>query len=91
MPPSQPVCPSVAHPEVELVRNGGTVARVAHLDDSLQTRRAIDRVFAAKYGLTDSWYGALLRRSPVPIRLDPVPSSHRDALPHARDVDGRRA
>ena len=28
---------------------------------------------AAKYGLTDAWYGALLRRSPVPIRLDPAP------------------
>jgi hypothetical protein len=62
----------VAHPEVVLVRNGDTMARIAHPDDSLATRRAIDQAFAAKYGLTDAWYGALLRRSPVPIRLDPA-------------------
>ena len=30
-----------------------------------------DAAFAGKYGLADTWYGALLRRSPIPIRLDP--------------------
>ena len=28
--------------------------------------------FAEKYGLVDAWYGLLLRRSPVPVRLVPA-------------------
>ncbi len=61
----------VAHPRVELVRAGTTTARVAHPEPAL--RLAVDGDFAKKYGLTDWWYGALLRRGPVPIRLDPAP------------------
>lgn len=63
----------VAHPEVELVRHGEPSARIAHPDPSPATRLALDQAFAAKYGLVDFWYGALLRRGPVPIRLDPAP------------------
>ena len=36
-----------------------------------RTRQDIDAAFAAKYGLVDTWYGALLRRGAIPIRLDP--------------------
>ena len=60
----------VAHPNVELVRGGVTTARTAHPEPAL--RLAVDGDFAKKYGLTDWWYGALLRRGPVPIRLDPA-------------------
>lgn len=61
----------LARPDVELVRHGETTARFAHPDSSPATRLALDQAFAAKYGLVDFWYGALLRRGPVPIRLDP--------------------
>ncbi|MEO6029560.1 MAG: hypothetical protein ABIR79_22065, partial [Candidatus Binatia bacterium] len=61
----------VAHPEVELVRHGDATPRVAHPDPAPATRLAVDQVFAAKYGLVDFWYGAILRRGPIPIRLDP--------------------
>jgi hypothetical protein len=59
----------VAHPDVELVRQGETSSRVAHPDAA--RRLELDQVFATKYGLVDFWYGALLRRGPIPIRLDP--------------------
>jgi hypothetical protein len=62
----------LAHPEVELERGDASTARLAHPDPALATRFAIDRAFAAKYGLTDAWYGALLRRGAIPIRLDAV-------------------
>ena len=61
----------VVHPEVELVRNGETTARLAHSDPSLGTRLEVDQAFAGKYGLVDFWYGAILRRGAIPIRLDP--------------------
>ncbi len=63
----------LAPPEVELVRRGETSPRRAHPDPTSPTRLAIDQAFAAKYGLVDFWYGALVRRAPVPIRLDPRP------------------
>jgi len=61
----------VARPEVELVRQGAATPRVAHPDPSSSTRLAVDAAFAKKYGLTDFWYGAILRRGAIPIRLDP--------------------
>ena len=60
----------LSHPRVELVRSGATSARVAHPEPDL--RLVVDADFARKYGLTDWWFGALLRRAPVPIRLDPA-------------------
>jgi hypothetical protein len=60
----------VTRPEVELVRHGETSARRAHPDPA--RRLELDQAFAAKYGLVDFWYGALLRRGPIPIRLDPA-------------------
>ena len=35
-------------------------------------RAAVDAAFRAKYGVTDWWYGVLLRRDPIPIRLTPA-------------------
>ncbi len=64
----------LAHPAVELVRAGRAAPYLAHADDALPTRLAVDAAFAAKYGFTDTWYGALLRRAAIPVRLDP-PSS----------------
>ena len=60
----------LARPEVELVRGGRTLALRATPDPSPATRVAIDAAFAARYGATDAWYGLLVRRDPVPIRLD---------------------
>jgi hypothetical protein len=61
-----------ANPDVELVRSG--VARpyraVAMQDPGVRER--VDAAFAAKYGVTDWWYGLLVRRDPVPVRLDPI-------------------
>ncbi len=62
----------LTHPDVELVRGGATSARVARPDPSPPTRLAVDQAFAARYGLVDFWYGAILRRGPIPIRLDPA-------------------
>ena len=64
------------HPEIELVRNGGPPQRVrASPDPSEETKAALDAAFRAKYGLVDWWYGVLLRRAPIPVRLDPAPAS----------------
>ena len=59
------------NPEVELRRGDVTRRCTAVLvtDDALHHR--IDRAFAAKYGWVDWWYGLVLRRNPVPVRLDP--------------------
>jgi hypothetical protein len=61
------------NPRVELVRGGSSHEMVATPDESAAARSAIDAAFAAKYGLVDRWYGLLLRRNAVPIRLAPAP------------------
>jgi hypothetical protein len=38
-------------------------------------RAVIDRRFREKYGWVDWWYGVLLRRHAIAIRLDPAPGS----------------
>jgi hypothetical protein len=60
----------LAHPDVELLRGGRTLALRAVPDPSPEARRALDAAFAARYGWTDAWYGLLLRRDAVPIRLE---------------------
>ena len=62
----------LANPRVELERGGHVEPRVAIPDDSPATRAAVDEAFAAKYGLVDRWYGLLVRRNAVPIRLAPA-------------------
>jgi Uncharacterized protein conserved in bacteria (DUF2255) len=63
-----------AQPRVELVRGGRTRALLAAPDESPEARRAVDAAFAARYGWVDAWYGLLLRRAPVPVRLTPAES-----------------
>jgi len=61
----------LANPRVELERGGRLEARLAIPDSSPEARLAVDEAFAAKYGLVDRWYGLLVRRDAVPIRLLP--------------------
>ena len=62
-----------ANPEVEIVRHGGAPQTMrATPDPSPATRARLDAAFRAKYGLTDWWYGVLLRHDPVPVRLTPA-------------------
>jgi hypothetical protein len=60
-----------ADPHVELVRGGVTTPRAAVIDYSQQAR--VDAAFREKYGVVDWWYGAIVRKDPIPVRLDPVP------------------
>jgi hypothetical protein len=59
-----------ANPRIELIRGDAARAVVAKPDRSPAARAAIDGAFRAKYGLTDWWYGVLLRSDAVPVRLD---------------------
>jgi hypothetical protein len=61
----------LANPRVELRRAGKKAAMLARPDGSPEALAKIDAAFGAKYGLTDRWYGILLRHDPVPIRLEP--------------------
>ena len=62
-----------ANPQAELVRAGVTTARLATLDDSPETRARVDAAFAEKYGHVDWWFGVVIRKNPIPVRLDPAP------------------
>ncbi|HSQ01432.1 MAG TPA: hypothetical protein VL049_29780 [Candidatus Dormibacteraeota bacterium] len=62
-------------PHVELVRAGVTTPRLAVIDTSEPMRARVDAAFAAKYGVVDWWYGVLVRKDPIPVRLDPAPPS----------------
>jgi len=63
-------------PEIELVRGDASPQKVrATPDPTEETKAALDAAFRAKYGLVDWWYGVVLRRDPIPIRLDPAPAS----------------
>jgi len=55
-------------------RPARTGAEDAVDDDLFAARRRaiIDQRFREKYGVVDWWYGLLLRRDPVPVRLDPA-------------------
>jgi hypothetical protein len=61
----------LANPRVELERAGRREARLAIPEPTPEAALAVDEAFAAKYGLVDRWYGLLVRRDPVPIRLIP--------------------
>jgi hypothetical protein len=62
-----------ANPRAELVRGERVQVVVATAHDSAEVRAALDQSFREKYGVTDWWYGLLLRRDAIPVRLDPVP------------------
>jgi len=59
-----------ANRRAELVRRGTTQPVLAQPRDDEHTRARLDRVFRERYGLVDWWYGVLLRRHAIPIRLD---------------------
>ena len=61
----------VARSHAELLRGGVDQGVVAHPREDAETRASIDREFRKKYGWVDWWYGVLLRRGAIPIRLDP--------------------
>jgi hypothetical protein len=58
------------NPRAELVRGGLARPVVARPQDTAEAHAAIDQEFRAKYGAVDWWYGVLLRRHPIPVRLD---------------------
>ena len=57
------------NPSVELVRDGKTTRCSAGPDTTPATAAEVDAAFRAKYGLVDWWYGVLLRRRAIPVRL----------------------
>ena len=59
-------------PQVELVRAGKTQPCLAEPHDEPEIAAELDAVFREKYGLVDWWYGLLLRRASVPVKLEPV-------------------
>ncbi|HEX5065233.1 MAG TPA: DUF2255 family protein [Myxococcota bacterium] len=59
----------LANPKAELLRNGSVTPVVAEPSEDPALRAAVDASFHAKYGIVDGWYGVLLRRNPVPVRL----------------------
>jgi hypothetical protein len=65
----------LANPEVVLERGGRSEPRIARPDTSVEARKALDEAFAEKYGWVDAWYGLLVRRDAVPIRLEPPPAA----------------
>jgi uncharacterized protein DUF2255 len=59
-------------PHAQLERGDVEQAVLAHPDESAETRARVDAAFRAKYGAVDWWYGLLLRRGAIPVRLDPI-------------------
>jgi hypothetical protein len=59
----------LASPRAELVRAGRVRPVWAEPSEDPAVRAAIDASFREKYGLVDWWYGVLLRRNPIPVRL----------------------
>ena len=68
------------HPRAELIRNGAEQPVEARPQDSPEARAALDRRFREKYGAVDWWYGLLLRRNAIPVRLDPAGDPPRSAV-----------
>jgi Uncharacterized protein conserved in bacteria (DUF2255) len=60
-------------PHAVLIRRGVEQAVIARPQDSDEMRAVLDQRFREKYGIVDWWYGVLLRRHAIPVRLDPAP------------------
>jgi len=58
--------------EVELVRGGATRPFRAEPHEEPEVVARLDAAFRARYGIVDWWYGLLLRRHAIPVRLAPV-------------------
>ena len=59
------------NPRAELIRGGEVRPVTARPQDTSSARAIVDGKFREKYGLVDAWYGVLLRRHAIPVRLDP--------------------
>jgi hypothetical protein len=59
-------------PGVELLRNAQASRYTAEPHDTPEAAAAVDAAFREKYGVVDWWYGVLLRRHPIPVRLRPA-------------------
>lgn len=64
-----------ANPKVELTRAGATSPRLGVVVGDEDTRRAVERAFADKYGWVDWWFGLVIRKNPDTVRLDPLSDS----------------
>ena len=62
----------VEQPRIELVRAGEPQTCLAEPYDVPEIAAELDAVFREKYGLVDWWYGLLLRRHSIPVKLEPV-------------------
>ena len=61
------------NPRIMLIRGGVEQPVIASPQDSEAARASIDSRFREKYGVVDWWYGVLVRRGAIPVRLDPAP------------------
>jgi hypothetical protein len=50
---------------------------VAEPQPGAEAAAAVDAAFRAKYGAVDWWYGVLLRREAVPVRLRRIDTAAR--------------
>ena len=62
----------VGQPRVELVRGGAPHAYRARPYAEPERAAELDGAFREKYGLVDWWYGLLLRRHAIPVKLEPT-------------------
>ena len=62
-------------PSAGLIRHGSLIPVVARAQAGPGVRAILDRRFREKYGAVDWWYGVLLRRGAIPLRLDPAPEA----------------
>jgi hypothetical protein len=62
----------LANPQAELVRARRSIPVRAEPSEDPALRAAVEVRFREKYGAVDWWYGMLLRRNPVPVRLRAV-------------------
>jgi hypothetical protein len=61
------------HPDVELSRGGEpTLVHATFIDDA-PTIDAVAAAFSEKYGWVDWWFGLVVRKDPMTVRLDPRP------------------
>jgi hypothetical protein len=59
-------------PHAQLVRADIAREVIASPHDAPEMHARIDAAFHEKYGAVDWWYGVLLRRDAIPVRLDPA-------------------
>ena len=62
-------------PRAGLIRHGSLTPVIARAQTGPDAQAILDRRFREKYGAVDWWYGALLRRGAIPLRLDPAPEA----------------